>query len=104
MANAKIWVERVSEWRASGESAEVFAAGRGFAAATLRWWSSRLSRGAGARKPTSEVRLARVVRAPAPAASAPGVIIEVHGARVLVPTGVDADTLRTVLAALGGAS
>lgn len=104
MANAKVWAERVSEWRASGKSAEVFAAGRGFAAATLRWWSSRLARDVGERTTTSEVRLARVVRSPSAASSAPGVIIEMHGARVLVPIGVDADTLRTVLAALGGAS
>ncbi len=108
MANAKVWSERVAEWRASGESAEVYASGRGYAGSTLLWWSSRLARGVGkpAKKPegTREVRLARVVRAPEPASSAASVIVEVHGARVLVPTGVDAATLKTVLAALGGAS
>ena len=38
-------------------SADAFAAGRGFAGATLRWWSSRLKSGRAAQS-TGEVRLA----------------------------------------------
>lgn len=83
-------------------SADAFAAGRGFAGATLRWWSSRLRSGAKSPSATSEVRLAQVVRAPRPAS--PGVIVELRGARVLVPPGVDEATLASVIAALGGAS
>ncbi len=83
-------------------SADAFAAGRGFAGATLRWWSSRLKSGPRSTSTTTHVRMAQVVRAPRPAAQ--GVIIELHGARVLVPPGVDRATLASVLAVLGGAS
>lgn len=102
MAGASVWEKRVAAWRASGLSADAFAEGRGFAGATLRWWSSRLKSGARARGATSEVRLAQVVRAPRPVAH--GVVVELRGARVLVPPGVDEATLATVIAALGGAS
>jgi hypothetical protein len=102
MADAQAWAKRVAAWRESGQSADAYAAGRGFAGATLRWWSSRLGRRE-VEGPPREVRLARVVRSPAPSATQ-GVIIEIAGARVLVPPGVDAATLTTVLAALGGAS
>lgn len=102
MASARVWEKRVAAWRASGLSADVFAAGRGFAGATLRWWSSRLKSGADSPSARSEVRLAHVVRAPRPAPQ--GVIVELRGARVLVPPGVDDATLASVIAALGGAS
>lgn len=82
-------------------SADAFAAGRGFAGATLRWWSSRLKNGTPPRS-TGEVRLAQVVRASRPVPQ--GVIVELRGARVLVPPDVDAATLASVFAALGGAS
>ena len=82
-------------------SADAFAAGRGFAGATLRWWSSRLKSGRAAQS-TGEVRIARVVRASRPVSQ--GVIVELRSARVLVPPGVDEATLATVIAALGGAS
>ena len=43
MADARtIWKQRVTSWRASGESAERYAIGRGFAASTLKWWASKL--------------------------------------------------------------
>lgn len=102
MADAQTWAKRVAAWRESGQSADAYAEGRGFAGATLRWWSSRLGRH-GTEAPPREVRLARVVRSTAPS-TPQGVIIEIGGARVLVPPGVDAATLTTVLAALGGAS
>lgn len=102
MASARVWEKRVAAWRASGLSADAFAAGRGFAGATLRWWSSRLKSGPPTRSTTGEVRLAQVVRAPRPATQ--GVTVELRGARVLVPPGVDQATLASVIAALGGAS
>jgi len=107
MASAQVWAKRVAAWRASGASADAYAAGRGFAGATLRWWSSRLGR-EGTRavhdeRPTTEVRMARVVRAAAPP-TAMGIVVELRGARVLVPVGADRATLEVVLAALGGAS
>ena len=105
MASARVWAKRVAGWRASGLSADAYAAGRGFAGSTLRWWSSQLNTGAraAARPNSSEVRIAQVVRTPRPAAMQ-GVIVELRGARVLVPPGVDEATLASVIAALGGAS
>ena len=35
------WVERIREWRASGLSAEEFAASRGYKASTLCWAASK---------------------------------------------------------------
>ena len=92
-ATAIIWQERVAEWRASGETAEEFARGRGYAATTLRWWSSRLGREASA---AGFVRL--VPRAVAPAEGA--IVIEVGAARVRVTHGFDAVLLARVVAAL----
>jgi transposase len=90
MADAKTWAKRVSEWRASGESATSFAAGRGFVPSTLRWWASRLSR--------RDVGLVRVVTSSA-VVSTP-IAIEVAGARVLVTAGFDRTTLAEVVAVL----
>jgi hypothetical protein len=101
MADARVWAERVAAWRESGQSADAFASGRGFAGATLRWWSSRLGRRrAEERAPT--VRLARVVRSPEPSPLQSTIIVEIGRGRVLVPPGVDAATLATVLSTLGG--
>jgi hypothetical protein len=36
------WAERIREWRASGLSAEDFAAGKDFEPASLRWAASQL--------------------------------------------------------------
>jgi hypothetical protein len=47
------WVERVREWRASGLSAEDFAASKGCKASTLRWASSILRRAAKSPSPTT---------------------------------------------------
>lgn len=90
MANANTWAKRVAEWRASGEGATSFAAGRGFAPSTLRWWASRLSRG--------EVGLVRVVTAPSVVGTP--IAIEVAGARVLVSAGFDRTTLAEVIGVL----
>lgn len=40
----KRWAARVEAWRASGQTAPEFAAGKGFAPSTLRYWSSKLKR------------------------------------------------------------
>jgi transposase len=92
MADAKTWSNRVTEWRASGESAAAFAAGRGFAPSTLRWWASRLSRG--------EVELVRVVTSPPATPRESAITIELAGARVLVTSGFDRALLADVLAVL----
>src|ERR1041384_6411973 len=106
MADTKtIWRSRVAAWRASGETAEEFSAGRGFAVGTLRWWSSRLGReSAPASVASSGIRLAKVVRSTEPASVvAPNgcgpIIIEMDDTRVrvLVEAGVDRATRSTVL-------
>ena len=101
------WQQRVARWRASGETAEAFSAREGFAASTLRWWSSKLGREKAAARPGSKsvgmVQLIRVPAAPPPLSSAGAVVVELleARARITVEAGVDAATLRTVLAALG---
>jgi hypothetical protein len=108
-----VWSERVSEWRASGKSSTAFCKGQAFTAGGLRYWASRL-KGAPPRNPSSkpEVRLARVLRTPAPVraevrarvpaagsaiTSEPTLVVEVHGARVSVRPGFDRATLAAVL-------
>ena len=90
-----------------------FAAGQGFAASTLRWWDSKLTQAA---KP--RVAMARVVRGgaegPAEAGagaatsgvappSAPTLTLEVDGVRIVVRRGFDAELLRQLVHAVGGA-
>lgn len=95
MASASTWAKRVSAWRASGQTAAAFAAGRGFAGSTLKWWASHLGR----RSP----ELVRVVttRPPAPgsarASTGASVELEVGGVRVCVRSGFDRALLGEVL-------
>lgn len=92
MTDKKTWAKRVAAWRASGESATVFAAREGYAASSLRNWASRLGR--------AEVELVRVVRSEPAHSKAEGIEIRVGEARVVVPSGADTATLRVVLEAL----
>jgi hypothetical protein len=100
-ANRAEWVERIRAWRSSGQNAEQFATGKGYAASTLKWWSYRL--GTAAKAP----RFLQVVRseqkAPAQRATDEGLLVEVGLARVRVGRGFDATLLGEVVAALGGA-
>jgi transposase len=103
-----VWRSRVDEWRASGMTAEAFAAEHDFPVGTLRSWSSRLGREA-RRTTTPVIRLARVVRPPAGAVTGPrhgGIVIELAGvpARVFVEGQVDRQALETVLAVIRGGS
>jgi len=99
MASAETWAKRVSAWRASGKTADEFAAGRGFAGGTLRWWASRLGR----RSPD----FVRVVSAAPPpsstaACSASSTLeLEVRGVIVRVRSGFDRGLLGEVLDVLG---
>jgi transposase len=104
------WQKRVERWQASGETAEAFSAREGFAASTLRWWSSKLRREpAGVRAAPRTVGMVQLIRVPAAVeaprarASAAPVVIELldQRARITVEAGVEAATLTTVLAALG---
>lgn len=89
------WAERVRAWRASGQEAGAFAAGKGFEASTLRWWASRLGR-------ETPVRLVPVVLRPSVEARG-DIVLEVGVARVRVTKGFDGDLLAQVVRALGGA-
>lgn len=119
MTDKAIWSKRVSEWRASGESSAAFCKGKGFTAGGLRYWAHRLDEEQRSEPSPPSVRLARVLRASAPAeramverarrttspASAPAsdgaVVIEVGEARVSVGPGFDRTTLASVLDVLG---
>ncbi len=90
------WVERVRAWRASGEEASAFAAGKGFEASTLRWWASRLGR-------EEPVRLVPVVARASSSEVRGDVVVEVGGARVRVTSGFSRELLVQVVRALGGA-
>lgn len=111
MTTEETWLERVNAWRASGRSAPRFCAGKGYTEGTLRYWASRLKKAAGgvdAERAGSDVRIARVVRAPvgqeaATMGSETAIVIEVGGARVGVRRGFDREALREVLSMLGGA-
>lgn len=87
MASSETWAKRVAEWRASGQSAGDFSAGRGFAGSTLRWWASQLGR----RTPA----IVQVVRT-APARDAT-LELAVGEVRVLVRAGFDRALLAEVL-------
>ncbi|HEX8011341.1 MAG TPA: hypothetical protein VF814_10450 [Casimicrobiaceae bacterium] len=108
MSDTKItWRRRVASWRASGLTADEFAAAHGLKAPTLRWWASQLKREERSHEsPLVEsplVRMARVIRAPAPPVARGAVIVDVLDARarVTVETGVERATLDAVFGALG---
>lgn len=107
------WAARVASWRASGQSAAEFAAGRDYAASTLRWWGYRLAAtteqpagGAEVATTPPKIALVRVSRAPKEervegllATS----VVELETLRVRVEPGFDEAALRSVIAALRGA-
>jgi hypothetical protein len=95
-----MWKQRVANWRASGESAEQFSAGRGFAASTLKWWASKLRTEAGPIPPARVVRVAQLVRSPTERVGGRGtVVVEGLDTRVRITIEPDADreTIATVL-------
>ena len=97
----EIWKKRVADWRASGETAKRYSAGRGWSAGTLLWWSSRL----GHEAPLPAVRIAQLVRSAPPherGAAAGAIIIELLDARVRITVdgGADRETMAAVLALL----
>ncbi|MFN0253338.1 MAG: IS66 family insertion sequence element accessory protein TnpA [Kofleriaceae bacterium] len=90
-----IWKQRVASWRASGESAERFAVGRGFASSTLKWWASQLR----AESPARIVRVAQLVRSPAEGGRGAVVVEELDAhVRITIGPGADRETVETVLA------
>ncbi|MFB1484572.1 hypothetical protein [Corallococcus sp. RDP092CA] len=105
MANAELWRKRVADWRASGLSAAEHCKGQEFTTGPLYRWSSRLA-GTARGETGAVLPMVRLVTTPASVEAAPRaaqVIIEVQGARVLVPAGADAATVRVALEALEAA-
>ena len=107
MARAAEWAKRVSAWRASGQTAEVFAERRGWNGGTLTWWASTLKR-RGAETSGARVQFARVVasQASAPPSSSAAPSVEVvlsRGRTVRVSKGFAPDVLRAVVETLEGA-
>jgi transposase len=95
MASVQEWSARVAAWRRSGQTAEDYCRGRGFAASTLRWYSSRLGASVDGVEPAREPSTAMVrVGVARPRER---IVVELDEVRVHVPEGVDAATLRTVL-------
>lgn len=93
--NEAVWAERVRAWKASGQSTETFAQGRGFSGSALRNWARRLAR----IEPPPFLELVPKGTAQTPA---PTVVVEVGTARVRVAPGFDASLLGDVVRALGG--
>ena len=104
MGDAKVWVERLVEWRASRLTAAKFADGRDFTAHQLWNWAAKMrreeARAAVPARPAS-VRIARVVRVPrltlGGQATAALLSVELLGVRVFVPPGFDRLTFSAVL-------
>ena len=104
MANAAkvTWQRRVAQWRASGETAAVFAAREGIKEGTLRWWSSRLQREGTAGAGPAAVPMVQLVRVPS-SSRGTGVVVDLPDAhaRVMIDPGFDRETLAVVLELLG---
>jgi hypothetical protein len=89
------WAERVRRWRASGQSAREYCAGRGLQPRTLLWWSSKV----GHEKPSTTAFI-EVVPVAAPAAEGCIEVVVREGLRVRVSGQFDPAVLRSVVAAL----
>lgn len=109
------WSERVKAWRESGESAHVFSADKGYAAASLKWWASRLrhpksalpsTRSLAHRAAPERIAMVRVIRRAEPRALSSAVVaslaVEVSGVRIVVGAGFNPVLLREVVTALRG--
>ncbi len=90
------WKNRVTSWRASGQTAETFSEGRAWSPHTLRWWSSRFRRES-ANAATPVIRIAQLTRTPSVERGA--IVVEALDARVriTVEAGAPAETVAAVL-------
>ena len=109
-----MWVARITQWRASGLSAEEYARGKGFEGSTLQWRASqlrRLVRPTAAAQPSQgssapAVTLRRLVRAPvarahaAPSEAGARIVVQVGRAAFAVAPGFDAELVRAVVRCL----
>jgi len=104
------WLERVRQWKESGQTAEEFAIGQLFKASTLKWRAAELRRAAegGGRYGKGHavggsIHLARVVprSGTSAAGQGSGVVVEVSGARISLSRGFDTELFSAVVRALG---
>lgn len=114
------WTARIRDWRASGQSAEDYAADKDYEAASLRWAASQVGALAkpAAPKQAPSAATRRRPRASAPKAPAPRfapvrvrrsavtllgeMVVEVGNARIRVSRGTDMTFLGEVVRALQG--
>lgn len=99
------WTKRVERWRASGLTAKEFAAETGLNAGTLTYWKWRLDRSPSGGQTRKKAEFVEVVSpvSPAPTPHDAFEVILGNGVEVRVPVRFDADALRRLVAALGGA-
>jgi transposase len=99
MASRAEWQQRVTQWKKSGLTAEVFATRQGLNPRTLRWWSSALQRPAVGSAPIGFARLVAADAAPSPSVE-PAILDLVlpSGRIVRVRRGFDPALLRELLA------
>ena len=97
-ATAAVWSARVRAWRASGETANQFADGKGFAGSSLRFWATRLKSAPAPAMPRIVQLVTRRTEAGAE------LLVEVGAARVRVQRGFDRELLVEVVGALSGGS
>jgi hypothetical protein len=83
----------VQAWRASGETAHVYAARRGYSTTSLHRWCAD-------ERASAEPAFVRVEVVPNDVRDAPELVVEVGDARVRVARGFDAEHLRAVVGAL----
>jgi transposase-like protein len=98
----KTWKKLVAEYRASGLSAEAFAARRGLNVGTLRWWCRQL------RDEVSSVRPVPMrfvpVKPKASVPPSPGLLeLQVGAISLRFETGTDVDYVASLLKRIGGA-
>lgn len=113
MATPATWTRRVAQWKASGLTAAEYAAGKGYAPATLMWWSSRLNTQAvggelsavddrhSSRIPLARVVVRRELASGAEQLAETPIAVELGGVRVVVRRGFDPEALRHVLELVG---
>lgn len=99
---AATWQRRVTRWKASGETAAVFAAREGVRPNTLLWWSWRLKRKVSSTAAPPPVRMVQLVRTPSSPRGS-GVIVDLPDARarITVEPGFDHETFAVVVKLLG---
>jgi hypothetical protein len=97
------WRKTVGRWKSGGLTAEEFASKEGVNASTLRWWSSRASRGTRAAHGSIVVQPIEIAMPGAGQATSGGIVeVAVAGMVVRVEVGTDVAYVAELLRAVGG--